>query len=79
MIAERAEKVFQVIVGMRQVRVIIAPEQRLPIARRHLEKGCVPGLHEGVCTRAGQGVLHLMENLPIAPPDLHRRDVLLIV
>jgi hypothetical protein len=36
-------------------------------------------LHEGVYTRAGQSVLHLMENLPIAPPDLHCRDVLLIV
>jgi hypothetical protein len=51
MIADGAEKLFEVVVGLWQIRVIVALEERLPIARRDFEedgvqaftRGSVPG------------------------------------
>src|SRR5579871_746731 len=70
---------FKIIVGAREVRVIIALEQRLAIARRDLEEGRVPGFHEGVCARICKSCLQLMKHLQIALPDLLCRNLLVIV
>src|SRR5579871_1303038 len=64
---------------MRQVRVIVALEERLAIARRDLEEGGVPGFHERVSARISTGRLHLIKHLGIAVTDLRCRDLLIIV